>query len=135
MSADITAHYKAVEALLPVGLQTYKGEVPDNPVYPYVVLWGSAGTEDTEALSDLPTTLTLPIYITYSGLTFDSAATVIGRVRAVLNRARPAVVGRVCHRMVQREQMPIQADLKISITGIGHPFYAVDQFTLISDPA
>lgn len=135
MSADITAHYAAIKALLPNGLQSYLGVVPDTPAYPYVVLWGSPGTEDTEALSDDPTTLTLPVYATYAGLSFESVAVTIGRVRAVLNRARPVVAGRVTSRLVQSSQQPIQADLGVSVPGVGHPFYAVDQYALISDPA
>lgn len=135
MSADIAAHYAAIRALLPAGLQYYPGVVPDEPIYPYVVIWGSPGEEDTEALSDDPTTLTLPAYATYAGLSFDSVAITVSRVRAVLNRARPVVAGRVTSRMVQSSQQPIQADLSVSVPGVGHPFYAVDRFTLISDPA
>jgi hypothetical protein len=135
LSADIAAHYAAVRALLPSGLQSYSGVVPDTPVYPYVVIWGSPGTEDSEALSDDPSTLTLRAYATYAGLSFDSVAITISRVRAVLNRARPVVAGRVTSRLVQSSQQPIQADLGVSVPGIGHPFYAVDQYELISDPA
>ncbi len=131
----IAAHYAGVMALLPVGLQAYKGDVPDNPTYPYVVIWGDTGREDSEALSDIPSTLNLKVYATCAGLTFDSAAIALQLVRTALNRARPAVTGRVTYRMVQAPQMPIQADLSISIPGTGHPFYAVDQYDLISDPA
>lgn len=135
MSADIAAHYAALYAVLPSGLQSYLGVVPDTPVYPYVVLWGSPGKEDSEALSDDPSTLTLSAYATYAGLTFDSVAVTISRVRAVLNRARPVVAGRVTSRLVQSSQQPIQADLAVSVPGVGHPFYAVDAYALISDPA
>lgn len=135
MSADIAAHYAALMALLPAGLQAYLGVVPDTPVYPYVVLWGSAGKEDSVALSDDPSQLTLMAYVTYAGLTFDAVAITASRVRAVLNRARPVVAGRVTSRLVQSSQQPIQADLVVSIPGFGHPFYAVDSFELISDPA
>lgn len=135
MSADINAHYDGVIALLPPGLQSYKGDVPDEPDYPYVVLWGSAGTEDTEALSDDPSTLTLPVFATCAGLSFESVAIAIRDVRTALNRAKPVVPGRACHRMVQAPQVPIQADLSVTVPGVGHPFFAVDQFTLISDPA
>jgi hypothetical protein len=131
----IAGHYAAVMALLPSDLTAYKGDVPGTPTYPYVVIWGDTGKEDTEALSDDPTTLTLKVYATVAGQTFDSAAIVLQRVRTALNRARPAVSGRVTHRMVQTPQMPIQADLSVSIPGVGHPFYAVDQYDLISDPA
>ena len=156
MSADVAAHYAAVIGLLtgsatfpssetfpaeliyPVSgavIQVYTGVVPDAPVYPYVVIWGGTGTEDSEALSDDPTTFTLPVYATYAGLSFDSVAITIRGVRSVLNRARPVVAGRVTSRMVQSARQPIQADLAISIPGVGHPFYAVDQYDLISDPA
>jgi hypothetical protein len=135
MSADIAAHYAAVMALLPSGLKAYKGVVPDNPTYPYVVIWGDTGREDSEALSDDPSTLTLKVYATCAGLSFDAVAISLKLVRAALNRARPVVAGRVTYRMVQAPQQPIQADLGISIAGIGHPFYAVDQYDLTSDPA
>lgn len=131
----IADHYAGVAALLPSDLTAYKGVVPDSPTYPYVVLWGDGGTADTEALSDDPTTLTVKVYATVAGLSFDSAAIILQRVRTALNRAKPTVPNRVTHRMVQTPQMPIQADLSISIPGIGHPFYAVDQYDLISDPA
>lgn len=153
----IADHYAGVIGLLPTGavmfpssttypsgatfpasvlpIQVYKGVVPDKPVYPYVVIWGDSGREDTEALSDDPTTLTLKVYATVAGLSFDSAAITLQRVRTALNRAKPAVPNRVTHRMIQTPQMPIQADLSVTVPGIGHPFYAVDQYDLISDPA
>lgn len=131
----IADHYAGVLALLPSDLKAYKGVVPDSPTYPYVVLWGDGGTADTEALSDDPTTLTVKVYATVAGLSFDSAAIILQRVRTALNRAKPAVPNRVTHRMVQTPQTPIQADLSITIPGIGHPFFAVDQYDLISDPA
>jgi hypothetical protein len=130
----IADHYAGVAALLPSDMTVYKGDVPGTPTYPYVVLWGDGGTAGTEALSDDPTTLTLKVYATVAGMTFDSAAIVLQRVRTALNRARPTVPNRVTHRMVQTPQMPIQADLSVTVPGIGHPFYAVDQYDLISDP-
>jgi hypothetical protein len=130
----IADHYAGVAALLPSDMTVYKGDVPGTPTYPYVVLWGDGGTADTEALSDDPTTFTLKVYATVAGLSFDSAAIILQRVRTALNRARPTVPNRVTHRMVQTPQMPIQADLSVTIPGIGHPFYAVDQYDLISDP-
>jgi hypothetical protein len=130
----IADHYAGVAALLPSDMTVYKGDVPGTPTYPYVVLWGDGGTAGTEALSDDPTTLTLKVYATVAGMTFDSAAIILQRVRTALNRARPTVPNRVTHRMVQTPQMPIQADLSVTIPGVGHPFYAVDQYDLISDP-
>lgn len=135
MSADIAAHYAAVRALLPSSAKVYNGVVPDNPSYPYVVIWGDTGTEDTESLDDSPTTLTLKVYATVAGLTFDSAAVMVKIVRAALNRRRPVVAGRSCGPLMQSPQMPIQADLSVTVTGYGHPFYAVDQYDLTSDPA
>jgi hypothetical protein len=135
VSADIAAHYAAVRALIPSSATLYKGVVPDNPTYPYVVIWGDTGTEDSESLSDDPTTLTLKVYATVAGLTFDSAAAMVKITRTALNRKKPVVAGRSCGPLVQSPQMPIQADLTVSVTGYGHPFYAVDQYDLTSDPA
>lgn len=135
MSADVAAHYAAVEALIPGTVTLYSGIVPDSPSYPYAVLWGDSGTEDGVSLADLPTTLTLRLYVTFAGLTRDSVLVVARNVRAALNRARPVVAGRSVGPLVQRTQQPIQADLNVAVAGYGHPFYAVDQYTLISDPA
>lgn len=135
MSADIAAHYAAVRGMIPSSAAVYPGVVPDNPTYPYVVIWGDPGKEDSEALSDDPSTLTLKIYATVAGLTFDSAATMLKIVRGALNRKRPSVSGRSVGPLTQSPQQPIQADTNVAIAGYGHPFYAVDQYTLISDPA
>ena len=135
MSADIAAHYAAVRALIPSSATVYPGVVPDNPSYPYVVIWGDTGKEDSETLADVPSKLTLKIYATVAGLTFDSAAAMLRIVRGALNRKRPAVTGRSVWPLMQSPQQPIQADLAVSVTGYGHPFYAVDQYDLTSDPA
>lgn len=136
MSADIAAHYAALVALIPSGaLAVYKGAAPDNPTYPYAVVWGEGGTEDSDSLADDPSTLTARAYVTVSGLSFDSAAAALKITRTALNRARPAVAGRSLWPLHQKSQQPIQADLSIGVPGFGHPFYAVDQYDLVNNPA
>lgn len=131
----IAEHYAAVRALIPSTLKVYPGVVPDDPVYPYAVVWGTPGTHDTESLSDVPSTLTLRPYVTVAGLSFDQVCYALDITRPALNRARPVITGRVSHRMVQSQELPIQPDLTVTVTGVGHPFYAVDAYTLITDPA
>lgn len=131
----IAEHYAAVRALIPPTLTVYEGVVPDSPTYPYAVVWGTAGTLDSESLSDVASTLTLHPYVTVAGLSFDSVCAALDITRAALNRVRPPIAGRVSSRMVQSPQLPIQPDLSVSVTGVGHPFYAVDAYELITDPA
>lgn len=130
----IREHYAAVKALLPADLTVYMGNVPETPTYPYVVLWGDQGRADTEALSDDPTDLTLRIHATVAGMSFDSVAIVIDRVRSALNRKKPAVAGRYVGPLVQSPVMGIQTDFTVNIPGEGHPLYAVDQYALQSAP-
>lgn len=130
----IREHYAAIQAMLPGSLTVYKGNVPDKPEYPYVVLWGDQGRADTEALSDNPTDLTLRVHVTVAGMSFDSVAIVIDLVRSALNRKKPAVAGRYVGPLVQSSVMGIQTDFTVNIPGEGHPLYAVDQYLLQSAP-
>jgi hypothetical protein len=131
----IAEHYAAVYALLPAGLQKYKGSVPTEPVYPYVCLWGDSGLESSETLCDTPNDLTIELRLTYAGLSFDAVLITAKRVRAVLNRAVPVVSGWQTGRMVQEVLQNVSVDDDVTIPNIGHPFYSVDGLTLRSTKA
>lgn len=135
----ILDHYRAVQALLPQGLQSYLINVPGKPVYPYVVLWGSLGVEssgddDGDSLGDLPRSFAPRIRATYVGLSPDSMIITAQRVRASLKRARPAVAGRACSKLRQGTLTDAQTDNDVVVDG-QRPVYAVDEFTFVSDAA
>lgn len=111
---------------------------PEAGQYPHVVLWSDPGWEFSgnepgwdHSLRDEPDALELNIRATYTGLTKESAAVVLSRTRAALNRARPLVAGWACSRLGQAPLMGIQADKTIQV-GHGHPYYAVDEYRLIA---
>ena len=133
----IREHYNAVKAMLPSTVNVYMWSVPDQPVYPYVVLWGSVGDEssggvDGDSLTDRQDVLSLNLRATYAGVNGDSMLIVCRNVRAALNRKTPTVAGWKPGKLKQSSLMDGQADLSITLTGGAHPVYAVDEFRLVS---
>jgi hypothetical protein len=133
----IKEHYDAVKALLPSTLRVYMWNVPDAPAYPYVVLWGDLGEEssggaDGDSLLDNPDILSLRLRATYVGLTGDSVLIVARNVRAALNRKTPVVDGWHPNPLRQAVLMDAQTDTDVTLTGGGHPIFAVDEFALVS---
>jgi len=135
----IREHYAAVKALLPVtGLTVYMWNVPTTPVFPYVCLWGDLGDEssggpDGESLGDVPDVLTLRVRATYAGLTGDALGEVARKVRAALNRKTPVVAGWAPSKLRQSVLMDAQTDFDVTVQNIGHPIFAVDEFSLVSN--
>lgn len=133
----IREHYAAVKALIPATVNVYMWSVPDTPVYPYVVLWGSAGDEssgglDGDSLLDRQDVLSIRMRATYAGLNGDSMLIAVRNVRSALNRKTPVVAGWKPGPLRQSSLMDGQADLSITLTGGSHPVYAVDEYTLVS---
>ena len=133
----IREHYNAVKVMIPSTVNVYMWSVPDQPVYPYVVLWGSVGDEssggvDGESLLDRQDVLSLNLRATYAGVNGDSMLIVCRNVRAALNRKTPVVAGWKPGKLRQSSLMDGQADLSITLTGGAHPVYAVDEFSLVS---
>jgi hypothetical protein len=133
----ILEHYNAVKALLPSTVRVHMWSVPDGAAYPYVVLWGDLGDEssggpDGDSLEDVPDVLSLRIRATYVGLTGDSLLIIARNARKALNRKTPAVTGWRTNPLRQAVLMDAQVDRDVTLTGGGHPIYAVDEFTLVS---
>lgn len=131
----ISEHYAAVRALLPADLTVYSGNVIEKPNYPYVIVWGNQGVEDSESLGEHTLDLMLRINVTCVGLSFDSVLITIDRTRRALNRAVPRVAGRAIGPLRQSYVMGIHTDEAVTVPGKGHPMYAVDQYSLYSTPA
>lgn len=133
----IKEHYDAVKALLPSTVRVYMWNVPEAPAYPYVVLWGDLGEEssggpDGDSLRDVPDVLSLRMRATYVGLTGDSLLIVARNARAALNRQMPTVAGWHTNPLRQAVLMDAQTDADVTLTGGGHPIFAVDEFALVS---
>jgi len=133
----IKEHYDAVKALLPSTVRVYMWNVPDAPAYPYVVLWGDLGDEssggpDGDSLRDRQDVLSLRVRATYVGLTGDSMLITCRNARAALNRKIPVVSGWRPGPLRQASLMDGQTDTDVTLTGGGHPVFAVDEFALVS---
>ena len=133
----ILEHYNAVKALLPATVRVHMWSVPDGAQYPYVVLWGDLGEEssggpDGDALADVPDVLSLRIRATCVGLTGDSLLILARNVRAALNRKTPTVTDWHPGKLRQSVLMDAQTDTDVTLTGGGHPIFAVDEFALVS---
>lgn len=141
----ILEHYNAVKALAPPTLRVYmwKAEEKDAtgkplpPVYPYVVLWGDLGDEssggpDGNSLQDVPNVLSLRIRATYVGVNGDSMLITGRNARRAWSRKTPIVAGWRTNPLRQSVLMDGQVDRDVTLTGGGHPTYAVDEFTLVS---
>lgn len=133
----IREHYAAVRALIPGTVNVYAWNVPDSPAYPYVVIWGSLGSDtsggpDGESLDDVPDVLTLNVRATYAGLTGDSMLIVARNVRAALNRQAPAVTGWAPSKLRLTPLTDAQTDTSVTIPGAGNPVFAVDEYALVS---
>ena len=134
----IREHYAAVKALIPSTVNVYMWSVPDQPVYPYVVLWGSAGdessggTDGSSLTDDRQDVLSLNIRATYAGVNGDSMLIVCRNVRVALNRKTPAVAGWKPGKLRQASLMDAQPDTSITFSNGTHPVYAVDEFSLTS---
>ena len=133
----IKEHYDAIKALLPGTVKVHMWTVPTGATYPYVVLWGDLGEEssggpDGDSLQDVPDVLSLRIRATYVGLNGDSMLITARNVRAALNRKTPTVTGWRANPLRQAVLMDGQVDTDVTLTGGGHPTYAVDEYTLTS---
>jgi hypothetical protein len=84
-------------------------------------------------LSDVPDVLSVRVRATYAGLTGDALGEVARKVRAALNRKTPAVTGWFPSPLRQSSLQDAQTDFDVTIPNIGHPIFAVDEFSLVSE--
>lgn len=132
----IREHYEAVKALIPGTFTVHLFDVPANPAFPYVVLWGDPGRQFSESLCQTPTDLEVLVRATCVGANYASCLVVLDAVRSALNRAAPVVAGRKTHEMVQEPLQGVQPDRDVTVPGTSsHPVFAVDGYTLRSEPA
>lgn len=125
--------YRAVEFLFPASVTVYVGNVPDDPSFPYAVLWGDLGDEVAESLVDVPDEFRIRFRVTYVGLRWDQMAWVASKVRPALNRAQPSVAGWYTGRLRQSSLMDMQTDYQVTLADGSNPVFAVDEFALVAD--
>lgn len=133
----IGLHRAAIKALLsalPVTLTFYSGgQVPNEPSFPYAVLYMDTSVEDGTKLCGDTDLATFRFQVTSVGLTDDSAVIVADAARALVLDARPVVAGRSCTRIRKETSIPLRADKDVTDTNTGlHPMFAVDTYVFTS---
>jgi|GEM_PF-2920707 len=129
-------HYDAFQAMFPEGLTVFRGSAPINPAssdYPYVVIGGNLGDEDTETPSGEVDRLDLLLKLTYAGLSFDAVLVIVKAVRAAISGKRLIVPGWSSNIMRPKARVPITADRDVTIPDLAlNPFFAVDEVPISS---
>lgn len=134
------AHVAAIKALIPAPYTFYFVDVPAAPVYPYVLLWTSAGAPGLEVpLCGTNLDLDAIVGVTHVAASTDSILTVAAKVRAALQPAGQilslSVPGRAAWLKFYDAQT-VQVDRDVTLPAPNrHPAYAVDMYRLTSTPA
>jgi len=133
----IGAHRSAIKALLgalPVQLTFYSGgQVPDEPTFPYAVLYMDTSIEDGTHLCGDTDMATFRFQVTSVGLSDDSAVIVADAARTLVLDVRPTVAGRSCTRIRKETSIPVRADKDVTDTATSlHPMFAVDTYVFTS---
>lgn len=125
-------HANAVLSLLSAdtALRVYDGQVPNNPVLPYVVLYIDSGTRSTESLEGDADTADFSMQTTSVGSTREQAQWAAERAMGALLDVRPSVAGWACGRIRHVGSQPTRRD-----DDVDPPLmYATDQWRFLSTP-
>ena len=129
------SHRAAIKALLAAcTIGGYPdGQVPNEPVFPYWVLFMDTGADDQERLCGSSNKLTVRWQVTSVGMTDDAADIVAGKTYALLADVRPAVAGWSPGLIRRVMSIPVRPDKDVTLPSSNlHPMYAVDSYELVS---
>lgn len=124
-------HIEAIKALAaPLGYPIYYVDVPEDPKPGYVLLWSSPGGPLAEASVEPVGDFTDELGVTAVAATPLGVLDLHGKLRHVLNGARPVVEGReVWLNLFASQRVTVDRDVT------PHVPYGVDLYRLISTPA
>lgn len=132
----VSNHHAAILGLLQSGspsFTVYDGQVPDEPVFPYAVLYMDTGIDEATKLCGDPDTATFRFQVTSVGLTVPSALVVVDETRARVLGTRPAVDGRAVVRIRKETTIPVREDKDVTDTATNrHPCFGVDTYVFES---
>jgi hypothetical protein len=132
----VSKHHDAILGLLRAGSPTftvYDGQVPNQPVFPYAVLYMDTGIDDETKLCGDPDKATFRFQVTSVGLTVASALVVVDETRARVLGVRPAVDGRATVRIRKETTIPVREDRDVTDTATNrHPCFGVDTYVFES---
>lgn len=109
------------------------GQVPDEPTFPYAVLYMDTGIEDATKLCGDTDEATHRFQVTSVGLTDDSAVIVADAARTLVLDVRPTVAGRSCGPIRKETTIPVRPDLDVNLPPNNlHPMFSVDTYVFRS---
>ena len=120
-----------IALLAGLGYQVYDTDVPEQPVFPYVVVWGGDSRPHVEApLSDKILGVQDRIGVTCAAGTPEGARIAHRRVREVMQPLGfPRVVGGFTLKLTDHQ--PVEVDRQETIIGTNrHPAYTVDIYSV-----
>lgn len=130
----ITEHWQAVTGLLSeLSMTWYDGQVPEQPSFPYAVLYMDTGNERAMRLCATSNRADFRFQITSVGLTRESAVIVADAARLLVIDQRPRVEGRSCTPIRRETSIPVRPDTDVTLPGANrHPMFAVDTYRFVS---
>ncbi len=131
----IVEHRAAVKTLLGAVETTLYlgGQVPDEPTFPYLVLFMGTGIDDETKLCRTPDKATFRFQLTSVGLTDDSVAIVADQGRTAVLGIRPVVAGRKTNPIRKETDIPVRADKDVTVPPMNlHPMFGVDTYVFES---
>ncbi|GAB3376233.1 hypothetical protein [Amycolatopsis echigonensis] len=136
MTGPVAAHHAAILGLLQGGspsFTVYDGQVPDQPAFPYAVLYMDTGIDDETKLSRIPDKAVFRFQVTSVGLTAASALVVVDQTRARVLGVRAAVAQRALNPIRKETSLPVREDRDVTDTATKrHPMFAVDTYVFES---
>ena len=129
----IDAHISAVRNLVDAvpNVTIYDGSVPNDPTYPYVVLYGDQGAAEPNAYTEASTLRRFRVQTTTTAVDQAQARALAERVETALLDVRPTVAGRKCGPIRKETSQLVRRDDDVDPA----VFYAVDIWLLTTVPA
>lgn len=119
--------FLALLATLPSGAKVYPSRVPDNPVFPYVLVRAFIPRTTDRSLNRTVHARADRWRVTIVGLSHDAAGIIDTQCRDVLEGARI--------NLQRVEEVPlsglIDEDLDVTLTSGAHPFYTVQEWRVM----
>lgn len=131
----ITEHLAAVKALLGSVTPTtvYFGQVPNEPSFPYLVLYMDTGIDDETKLCATPDAATFRFQITSVGMSDTAVGIVADKGRTAVLGVRPVVAGWKTNPIRRETSIPVRADKDVTVPPLNlHPMFGVDTYVFES---
>lgn len=126
----IVEHHAAILAMLDgLPFTLYDGQVPDEPAFPYAVVFMDTDDEMATKLCGNSDVAEFRFQVTSVALERAGVAIVADAVRSRVLDVRPVVAGRSCERVDKESSIPIRVDADVTDPDTRlHPMFSADRF-------